>query len=356
MKRDINLIWVIIILPTIFISCLQQPADTGSPEDLIIYPSPPAKTRIQYLTSYSTSSDFSGKQTGVNKFLFGDESPLPIVKPYGIAVHKSKIYICDTGIGGIIIMDLNDKSFKYFIPGGRGKLKLPINCDLDYEGNLYVADGNRRQIIIFDPELNYLRELSLDDNSRPTDVEVDSSNIWITAPDNHNIHVYNRSDLSLKNIFPKASLNEKEYLYQPINISLSDKYLYVTDVGECKIKIFDHDMNFISSFGGSGAGLGQFTRPKGLASDREGNIYAVDAAFENVQIFNQQNELLLYFGGTYAGPGGMWLPADVEIDYNNIEFFSQYVDSSFKLEYLIFVSNQYGPDRISVYGFVGLTE
>jgi len=40
------------------------------------------------------------------------------------------------------------------------------------------------------------------------------------------------------------------------------------------------------------------------------------------------------------------------IDYDNLKYFEEYVDKSFDLKYLIFVTNQYGPDRISVYGFV----
>jgi hypothetical protein len=61
---------------------------------------------------------------------------------------------------------------------------------------------------------------------------------------------------------------------------------------------------------------------------------------------------LMHFGGPYNKPGDMWLPAGIAIDYENLNYFSQFVDKSFDLQYLIFVTNQYGPDKISVYGFV----
>ncbi len=356
MKLSLTLSRVFLIISLILISCIQQPTGINIQDELVIYPSPPAKTRIQYLTSFSSSTDFAGKQTGFKKFLFGEESPLPIVKPYGLAVYGSKIYICDTGIRGLIILDCNDNSFEYFIPGGKGELQLPINCDIDHKGNIFIADGNRRQIVIFDSNLNYLAAFSPENDSRPTDVKVDSNNIWVTASDKHAIHIYDILDYSLKKVFPEASQNDEEYLYQPLNIELAGQKLFVTDLGDCKIKVFDYGSDYITSFGGTGNGLGQFTRPKGLACDKEGNVYIVDAAFENIQIFNDEQELLLHFGGTYTGPGGMWLPADVCIDYNNFEYFSSYVDPGFKLEYLIYVSNQYGPDKISVYGFVGLTD
>ena len=48
----------------------------------------------------------------------------------------------------------------------------------------------------------------------------------------------------------------------------------------------------------------------------------------------------------------MWLPAKVIVDYDNLKYFTKYVDDKFKLNYLVFVSNQYGPDKINVYGSI----
>lgn len=333
-------------------SCFHQPSKSPDTNSLVLYPAPPAATKIQYLTSFSTSLDFTGGQSTFNKFLFGEEEPTPIVKPYGITVHGTRIYICDTGIGGLEILDLSNNSFEYFIPGGKGKLQFPINCHVDSEGNLYVADGKRKQVVIFNQELDYLDAITLQGEAKPTDLFVDDSNIWIAAVDDHKIYVYDKSDHGFITSFPGKEPQEEGYLYQPANLTKLDKLIYISDIGACKINIFDTDANYISSFGETGKRFGQFTRPKGVCTDKEGNIYVVDAAFENIQIFDPSGALLLYFGGTYTAPGGMWLPADVTIDYANLDYFSKYVDSSFKLKYLIYVTNQYGPDKISVYGFV----
>lgn len=322
----------------------------------MIYPPPPAETRIQYLTSFSTSTDFSGEQSAFKNFLLGKEEALPIVKPYGITAHASKVYICDTGIKGLEILDLSDRSFQYFIPGGRGQLQFPINCCVGPEGNIYIADGNRKQVVIFDQELNYLDAFFLEGDLKPTDVYVDDTRIWVTAVDDHKICVYDKIDLTYMTSLPKRAAQSKVKLYQPANIFGNDSLLFVSDIGACKIHIFDSRMNYLSSFGEVGSGFGQFTRPKGICNDKDGNIYVVDAAFENVQVFDSSGNLLMHFGGTYTAPGGMWLPADVFIDDANLDFFSQYVDSSFVLKYLIYVTNQYGPDKVSVYGFVNARE
>ena len=43
--------------------------------------------------------------------------------------------------------------------------------------------------------------------------------------------------------------------------------------------------------------------------------------------------------------------ADVVIDYENVERFQTYAADGFEVEYLVFVSSQYGPRKVSVYGF-----
>jgi len=48
----------------------------------------------------------------------------------------------------------------------------------------------------------------------------------------------------------------------------------------------------------------------------------------------------------------MWLPAKVTVDYEHLKYFQKYVDPGFHLKYLIFVTNQYGPDKINIYGAV----
>ncbi len=147
--------------------------------------------------------------------------------------------------------------------------------------------------------------------------------------------------------------DEDGYLYQPTNIAVDENFLYVSDIGDNKVKVYTHDGRYVRWLGGYGNQTGQLMRPKGVAVDKEENLYVVDAAFENAQIFNMNGDVLMYFGGPYRGHGDMWLPADVMVSYTGLEFFIRFVDPSFSLKYLIFVTNQYGPDKVSVYGFVG---
>jgi hypothetical protein len=333
-------------------ACTRQAARSPSAEPLVIFPPPPDTTRIQFLTHFSTSDDLKGKRGRLHRFLFGQGEPLNIIKPYGITVYKNKLYISDTGLAGFEVLDLSEGTFEYFIPDGKGQLKLPINCCVDERGYLFVADANRKQVVVFDSELQYLHAFGEPENFKPTDVAAYQGKIWVANVLDHSVHIYSAENYEHLCSIPAIEAGEEGYLRQPTNISISDGLLYVSDFGDFNVKRYSNDGAFKGMVGGYGNVPGTFTRPKGIALDRGGNLYVVDAAFENVQIFNADGELLMHFGGSYKGPGAMWLPATVEISYENLSYFQPYVDDSFHLEYLIYVTNQYGPAKINVYGFV----
>ena len=342
---------IIFIFFIVFTSCNKNVKNLSN-QELIIYPSPPDTTRIQYLASITTSDFITGKKANFLKFIVGSKEQLQITKPHGLATFKNRVFICDTGIKGLVVIDFEKETFNTFIPKGKGELKMPIGCNTDDAGYLYVADRERQQIVVFDERGIYVNSFGGTENFVPIDVFVTEDKIWVTDSKNNKINVYKKGTYELLFNFPDAEAGAVEHLYTPICVSVKNDKVYVTDFGDFKIKIFDKEGRFISSIGSYGKNIGQFVRPKGIAIDNDENLYAIDAGFENVQIFNKDANLLMHFGGPYNGHGDMYLPFGICISYNNLDYFQQFVDNSFNLKYLIFVTNQYGPDKLSVYGFV----
>ncbi len=355
-KKNGKYILYALIILTIFSSCkILAPQDNTTAEK-VIFPPPPDTARIQFLTSISTSEDISGKQSGFKKFIFGEEKPKTIIKPSGIYMRLGKIYICDIGLKGLEIIDLQKKTFNYFKPGGKGQLKLPLGCYVDEQGNLYIADGNRKQIVIFDKNYKFITAFGETENYKPTGVFVSDNKIWVSNIKNHAVYVYDKSSYKLLFAFPEKEHGNPAYLNQPTTLWLTDNKVYVSDFGDFKIKVYDKKGNYINSVGTYGKMPGQFARPKGVAVDREDNLFVVDAAFENVQIFDKNNRLLMHFGGTYTGPGFMSLPIGITINYEGLSYFEQFLDTDYKLKYLILVTNQYGPEKLSIYGRIEMKD
>ena len=143
----------------------------------------------------------------------------------------------------------------------------------------------------------------------------------------------------------------------PTNLALApDGTIYLTDTTNFRVQQFTADGEFIRQIGSIGLGFGQFARPKGLDVDRDGRIYVVDAAFQNVQMFDDEGNVLMFFGGAGNGRGEMSLPTVVKVDYENVEYFRKYADPDFEIEYLVLVANQFGLNKVAVYGFGSLRD
>lgn len=346
-----NLIIALVFL-TILQSCSVFNKQKDVEENYIVYPTPPDTARIQYLLSISNSTQVTGGRASFAKFILGEEEEKIISKPYGVSMYNGKIYVCDAFIKGLHIIDVKKNTFELFEPTGKGALKTPVNCFIDdNDGRIYVADSKRRQILVYENNGKYIASFGELENFKPTDVFV-SDEIYVCNLKGHQIHIYDKETFKLLKSFPESDPSDQDYLYSPTNITMSEDLLYASDMGDYKMKMFTLDGKYVKSLGSYGKNTGQFSRPKGIAVDKESNLYVVDASFENVQIFNDDGRLLMYFGGAYNGPGDMWLPAKVHVNYDNNEYFEKYVDPEYNLKYIIIVTSQYGPDKINIYGAI----
>jgi len=341
-----------LFLSLLIASCSSNRALKGPRAESVFFPPPPDSARVQYLTRITGTRDMAHKRSFWAAYIIGAEEERELQKPYGLAVRAGKLYICDTMLNGLAVVDLGKRTLDYFIPSGAGRLKKPINCCFDPSGNLYVADSERGQVVVFDAAGNYLQALGDPRNEKPTDVAVADGKLLVVDLAGHVIRVYALPSLVPLHTFPQAENGSPDYLYSPTNIAVRDSLVYVSDMGDCQVKVFGGDGRMIRTVGSRGLEPGRFTRPKGLAIDSENNLYVVDSGFENVQIFDEDGSPLMFFGGNYEGAGRMWLPAKVAIDDSNLGYFRPYVDPQYEVKRLIFVTNQYGPDKISVYGLV----
>lgn len=341
---------------TVFLTLACTARTAPAPDaGVVVFPPPPDTARIQFLTRFGTATDLEGKRGSFWRGLVGADEPETedIRKPYGLAVRGGRIYVCDTMLPGVAILDLGAKRFERFQPRGEAQLRKPINCSLDQAtGSLYVTDTDRGQVVVYDSTLRYLGAFGEREQARPSDVVVGDDRVWVSDLASGRILVYDKRSRRLLFAFPGDDADSSAILRQPTNLAVAGDRLYVSEFTDFRVKIYTAEGRFVRSVGTLGTQAGQFARPKGLAVDRDGRLYVVDAAFENVQLFDAEGRLLMHFGGPYAGPGDMYLPAKVIVDYDNVDYFRAFVDPRFVLEYLILVSNQYGPDKVSVYGFV----
>jgi len=319
-------------------------------EAAVFFPPAPALPRIQYLTYYTGQKDIE-TQSSFNRFVVGERQSRDLDKPYGVAAHDGKIYVCDTN-ATVSVFDLKQRTFS-FLKGatGNGVLRQPVNISITPDGIKYVSDPVRGQVVAYDANDEYLKAYGTPGQWKPVDAVAFGDRLYVADVEHGAVVALDRgSGQKVASIGDKGEPASR--LNRPTNIAFDTAgTLYVTDIGRFQIVKFDHDGRLAGTIGKLGDGPGHFARPKGVAVDRQGLVYAVDAAFSNVQIFTADGHVATFFGGPGTNPGTLTLPAKVSIDYDDVAYFRSFAAPGFDLEYLVLVTSQFGDRRINVFGY-----
>jgi sugar lactone lactonase YvrE len=324
-------------------------------QDYIFYPPLPNQPRYQYLTTFSSSKDFEKAKSKFLKFIVGEKEKKirqQIRKAYGVGIYDGIIYVCDIGAGVVVTINLKTRKFGYLGDKGNGKLQKPVNLFIDRkEKLLYVADVNRKQVICYTLEGKVVRLYgTLDQFSKPVDVDQYGDKLFVCDVGKHQVVVIDKKDGKTLYTIGKPGSKEGEF-FHPTNIVIRHDRLYVSDTTNFRVEIFDPDGKFQATFGRIGMTPGTFARNKGIDVDKEGRIYVVESKYDKVQVFAPDFQLLLFMFGPGNERQNINLAAGIAVDYDNVKYFKEYLSPNFDAEYLLFVTSNFGPNKVNVYAF-----
>lgn len=292
-----------------------------------VFPLPPDEPRLIYERTLISSADveeltsqekFKMLATGVAKDARG------LSKPFGVAVHRGRVYVTDTIQNAVSLFDIPGRRYKTFGNSGVGILGKPLGIDIAANGEVYVVDSLGKRVVVYDAEGNYLRAMGGKEHlERPSGVAVsrDGSRLYVVdtggvSNENHRVQVFDGLTGEFIKTIGKRG-NEPGDFNLPLLASTDEQgNLYVMDSGNFRVQKFTSEGAFVSTFGKVGRNIGDFARPKGIDVDREGNIYVADTSMCNFQIFNRDAQLLLLIGDHTQKnePAKYVLPADIEVD------------------------------------------
>lgn len=304
----------------LFFSCAPQKAIIDrTAMDKIIWPGPPEKPRIKYQWSLSIVSGKEGMST--NELLFGGREDFTdpatsnrLLRPYSVFVDDGgRLFIVDAGAYRVTVIDPKTGDVFNITEAGKTGFLSPVGV-IAHKGRIYVSDSMLNKVFILDEKGKMLGEFG-GNFLRPTALAVDKERgiVYVSDTLAHRVYEYSLDGVRTGMIGTEGS-GEGEFNF-PTHIWVGrNGMLYVTDAMNFRIQTFSPDGKLTGMFGTQGDSYGDLDKPKGVATDSDGNIYIVDSIRDTVKIFDASGKLLLFFGQNGVNYGDFWLPSGIFID------------------------------------------
>lgn len=221
-------------------------------------------------------------------------------------------------MGGTLEVQINIGYELKFGTNGSGTTNFanPAQISLDPSGNIYIADNGNSRIKKHTSTGTYTSSIT-SGLGAVTGVSVDSSsNIYVIDDGNNLIKKFNSSftlqwstiNLAATNEFVEGHITTDDtYVYAPIRHISGDCYI---------VKALASDGSYVTHWGSSGAGDGQFTAPVGIATDGT-YVYVVDQGNDRVQKFTTSGVLVTKWGSSGTGNGQFQTPVGIAINSDN---------------------------------------
>jgi DNA-binding beta-propeller fold protein YncE len=296
----------------------------------VVWPQPPNIARVRYLDYFAGEKlpDFGAQTTKAKSSwmdrLAGtspDKSDNPLKnhffmgEPHGLAVDsKGRLYVADGKVGAIFVIDPETKDTTMIKNGKDASFVLINGLAIDDADRLFVSDSQAHRILVFDK--NHKGEAAITQGLvTPAGMAIDNENRFLYVADIglDQVLVFDADNLTpLRKIGTPDTKHQSNALgdfAKPTSVAVDqDGNVYVTDMLNYRVEIFDADGKFIRTFGKHGDGPGYFAMPKGIAVDCDGHIWVTDSMQNRVQLYTQEGDLLMWMGnkqgvlpGTFSG-------------------------------------------------------
>lgn len=303
----------------------------------IVWPNPPAITRIRYLNYWSGEKFVAPKQekkksswmervAGVATGETRDNKPRwQLLVANGVAVDsKGRAYVADSKVRAIFIVNTETGEYEMLRNGIEARFQWLTGLVIDDSDRLFAADSGMKRILVFDAQ--HKVEGSITEGVRdPGGMAIDNENrfLYVADAEQDLVLVYD-ADPPYKLLRKIGTPNKQHTLTGPGDFSKptgvavdTDGNLFVSDTWNNRIEVFDADGNFVRTWGKAGDGPGYFARPKGIAFDSDGHLWVADAVQDRIQVYTPEGQLLIYMGGHGLLPGQFQSLVNLTIDKNN---------------------------------------
>ena len=213
--------------------------------------------------------------------------------------------------------------------GGKGdddhNLDKPEGIAVAPNGHIYVADYNTRYVKVYDKDHNWVMTFSdygnePGENIKSEFMDIYNGRLYMPEAGNHRVNIFDLEGNFIAlfgdggNTGPDSAdglLNNTEAA--KVN---SEGKVYVSDLKNDRVQVFDTDSKFLFTWGKTGSGPGEFKVPAGLAIDKHDNIYIAEIGNNRVQVFDKDGDFITMWGTKGSGNGQFGNTHGIFVDRN----------------------------------------
>jgi len=283
----------------------------------ILWPLPPETPSLEFVGVYASSGDFTRSEADLWENALSGKYETIFNRPFGVAVdNEGRVFVADNLTKEIKVLNFAEKKITTF--GFNQPFNLPLDLAFDSSYNLYVVDGNRNKIIVFDQRGVGLFEFGNEKNLlAPSYIAINDKieRIYVSQGRLHQISVF---DLTGKYLFKfgQPGVDNGEFA-APQGMAIDSMgNLYVADMLNSRIQIFDQNGTYLSSFKFVGNTRYPYENPKDLEFGTDGNLYILDQRKALLISYTPEGKFLFAIGGNSrtTHPLGFSSPSSIDID------------------------------------------
>ena len=176
---------------------------------------------------------------------------------------------------------IEEKNYQLVTHYGGKEFSRPYGVTTGPNDEVVIADGNNKEVIIFDKDLKLIRAFGQGSGD--------------------------------------CKLNHPVGVAVGHVIAVSENYDHV-------VKKYSLQGDYLSKFGSHGSGDGQFINPRGLCFNSKGLLYVVDCSNYRVQVFRENHVFLFKFGSKGHNPGQFQDPHYIAVDSSDQVYVTDWAD------------------------------
>lgn len=231
---------------------------------------------------------------GRNSFRIAGGPHRRFQSPAAIAVDaRDNIYVVDSERALVLVYDRDGRFLKSL--GRRGNesiFHLPAAIAVDPAAErIYLIDTLRSTLFVLDLEGNVIRRIGKH-HENGTPIEFDRPTAIVLA---HNeLVILDQSGQRIQILAPDGKLigqfetgvtgHESPTSEMGLGVD-SEGNIYISNVGNSIVRVYDHSGHRIGAFGAPGMDLGEFLSPKGVWIDSTHRLFVADTNNRRIQVF-----------------------------------------------------------------------